>query len=62
MEITAYAFDDSDDEAAETAALIAAVEEARKDKRAVPHSEMRAWLLQIAAGNFDATPPEARLL
>jgi len=50
------------DDEAETAALFAAVEEARADRREVPHEEMRAWLLEIAAGNFDAPPPEPRLL
>jgi hypothetical protein len=51
-----------DDDAAETAALAAAVAAARADRRGVPHEEMRAWLLEIAAGNFDAPPPEPRLL
>jgi hypothetical protein len=51
-----------DDDDAETAALTAAVSEARADLRAVPHEEMRAWLLEIAAGNFAAVPPEARIL
>jgi hypothetical protein len=51
-----------DDEAAETAALVAAVAEARADPRAVPHDEMRAWLLRIAAGELDAPPPEPRHL
>jgi hypothetical protein len=53
---------DIDDGKAETAALAAAVAEARADRRAVPHDEMRAWLLEIAAGNFDAPPPQPRLL
>jgi hypothetical protein len=52
---------DLDDEAAETAALAVAVAEARADRRAVPHEEMRAWLLEIVDGNFDAPPPEPRL-
>ena len=52
---------DIDDEEAETALLAAAVAEARADPRIVPHEEMRAWLLEIAAGNFDASPPEPRL-
>lgn len=48
-----------DEEAAETAALIAAVEEARADPRPnIPHERVRAWLLRIAAGEFDAPPPE----
>ena len=49
-----------DDEAAELVALTAAVDAARADRRGVPHAEMRAWLLEIAAGNFDAPPPEPR--
>jgi hypothetical protein len=48
--------------AAETAALAAAVAAASADRRGVPHEEMRAWLLEIAAGNFDAPPLEPRLL
>ena len=52
---------DLDDDEAETAALAEAVAEARADRRAVPHAEMRAWLLEIVAGNFDAPPPEFRL-
>ena len=51
-----------DDDAAEIAALEAAVAEARDDPREIPHAEMREWLLKIAAGEFDATPPEPRLL
>jgi hypothetical protein len=53
---------DIDDDEAETAALAAAIAVARTDRRAVPHAEMRAWLLEIAAGNFDAPPPDPRLL
>lgn len=47
-----------DDDNAELAALTAAVAEARADRRAIPHSRVRAWLLEITAGNFDAPPPE----
>ncbi|MDE1147011.1 MAG: hypothetical protein PW843_10365 [Azospirillaceae bacterium] len=46
----------------ETTALAAAVAEADADLRAVPHEEMRAWLLELAAGNFAAPPPVARFL
>jgi proline racemase len=49
-----------DDNAAELVALTAAVEKARANRRGVPHEEMRAWLLKLAAGNFDAPPPKAR--
>ncbi len=52
--------DPDDDEAAECAALAAAVAESDTDPRVIPHSEMRAWLLEIAAGHFDAPPPTAR--
>jgi Fe-S-cluster formation regulator IscX/YfhJ len=53
-------FDDED--AAELAALTAAVAEADADPRVVPHAEVRSWLLELAAGNFDAPPPVARRL
>jgi len=51
-----------DDEAAELVALTAAVEKSRANKRGIPHAEMRVWLLELAAGNFDAPPPVAREL
>jgi hypothetical protein len=51
---------DIDDDEAELAALSVAVAEADSDPRAIPHSEVRAWLLEIVAGNFDAPPPVAR--
>jgi hypothetical protein len=54
-------FPDSDDEAAaERAALAAAVAESDADPRVIPHEDMRVWLLEIAAGNFDAPLPAAR--
>ena len=53
---------DLDDDAAELAALAAAVAKARANKRGVPHEEMRVWLLELAAGNFDAQPPVVREL
>ncbi|MBC7952797.1 MAG: hypothetical protein H7Z12_13390 [Rhodospirillaceae bacterium] len=62
MSEPARSLPDMDDTAAETEALVAAVAEARSDPRAVPHAEVRAWLLEVAAGDFDATPPEARRL
>ena len=49
-----------DEDAAELAALATAVAEARADSRFIPHAEVRAWLLEIAAGNFDAPPPAVR--
>lgn len=51
--------DDSDIEA-ERQLLEAAVAEAEADPRYVTHEDMRAWLLQLAKGNFDASPPELR--
>ncbi len=51
-----------DDEEDELAALAVAVGEARADPRSVPHEDMRLWLLELAAGNFDAPPPEPRSL
>lgn len=60
MSEPAHPLPDLDDDEAETAALAAAVAASDADPRVVPHSEMRAWLLEIAAGNFDAPPPVAR--
>jgi len=62
MSNTAPTVDMDDEEAAELALLKAAVEEALADPRGVPHEEVRAWLLELASGNFDAPPPVARLL
>jgi len=50
-----------DDEAeAEARALAAAIAESDADPRTVPHEEVRAWLLRLAKGEFDAPPPEPR--
>jgi hypothetical protein len=38
------------------AALTAAVKLCRASTLGVPHGETRAWLLKIAAGNFNAKP------
>lgn len=51
---------DMDDDAAELAALQAAVAQSDADPRVIPHEKMRDWLLQLAAGKFDASPPVAR--
>jgi len=45
---------------AETRALEQAVAAAETDPRRVPHEEVRAWLLRLAAGEFDAAAPEPR--
>lgn len=42
--------DPDGDEAAELAALAAAVADSDADPRVIPHDQMRAWLLEIAAG------------
>lgn len=62
MSEPARALPESDDATAEADALAVAVAEARADVRAVPHADVRAWLLEVAEGNFDAIPPEARPL
>lgn len=45
---------------AEAEALAVAIAEARADNRTVTHEDMKAWLLRLAAGEFDAPPPEPR--
>jgi hypothetical protein len=49
-----------DDSAAEAEALGNAVARARADGASVPHTEVRAWLLRVAAGDTDAAPPVPR--
>jgi Fe-S-cluster formation regulator IscX/YfhJ len=49
-----------DDTEAEAVALRA--DAPRADPRAVPHAEMREWLLRIAAGDFAAEPSIPRTL
>ena len=50
-----------DDEAeAEARALAAAIAESDADPRTAPHVEVRAWLLRLAQGEFDAPAPEPR--
>ena len=41
-------------------ALTAAIAESDADPRTVPHEKVRAWLLRLANGEFDAPPPEPR--
>ncbi len=51
---------EDDEAAAEARALATAITESDADPRTVPHEEVRAWLLRIARGEFDAPPPEPR--
>jgi len=53
-------FADDDEGEAETRALAAAIAESDADPRTVPHEEVRAWLLRLANGEFDAPPPQPR--
>jgi hypothetical protein len=46
-----------DEPEAELQALAAAVAAAEADPRRVPHEAVRAWLLRLAQGDFDAQPP-----
>jgi hypothetical protein len=60
MDDPAVPIPDIDDDDAELRAR--AVAAARADDREVPHEEMRAWLLKLAAGDLSAEPPKARKL
>ena len=51
---------EDDEDAAEAQAMAAAIAESDADPRTAPHEEVRAWLLRIANGEFDAPPPEPR--
>jgi hypothetical protein len=51
---------EDDEVAAEAEALAAAIAASDADPRTAPHEEVRAWLLRIANGEFDAPPPEPR--
>lgn len=48
---------EDDDDTAETCALATAIAESDADPRTAPHDEVRAWLLRLAQGEFDAPPP-----
>jgi hypothetical protein len=50
----------TEDDEAEVEALAAAVAASDSDPRTVPHEEVRAWLLRLAQGEFDAPPPKPR--
>ncbi len=47
-----------DDDEAEARALAASIAESDADPRTASHAAVRAWLLQLAQGDFDAPPPE----
>lgn len=49
---------EEDEAEAEARALAAAIAYSDADPRTVPHEEVRAWLLRLASGEFDAPPPE----
>lgn len=51
---------EDDETAAEAHALAAAIAESDADPRTAPHEEVRAWLLRLAQGDFEAPPPETR--
>ena len=51
---------EEDETEAEARALAAAVAESDADPRTAPHEEVRAWLLRLAQGEFDAPPPDPR--
>ena len=49
-----------DDDEAEARALAASIAESDANPRTASHKEVRAWLLRLAQGEFDAPPPEPR--
>ena len=49
-----------EDDEAEARALAASIAESDADPRTAPHAEVRAWLLRLAQGEFDAPPPAPR--
>jgi hypothetical protein len=49
---------EDEETAVETRAMAAAVAVAEADPRRVPHAEVRAWLLRLANGEFDAPAPK----
>jgi hypothetical protein len=48
----------TEDDEAEAVAPAAAIAESDAGPRGVPHEDVRAWLLRLAQGDFDAPPPE----
>ena len=49
-----------DDSETEVRSLLQAVATAEADPRRVPHEQVRAWLLLLAHGQFDALAPKPR--
>jgi hypothetical protein len=49
-----------DEDATQAEALVTAIAESDADPRNAPHEDVRAWLLRIANGEFDAPPPKSR--
>jgi hypothetical protein len=49
----------TEDDEAEGQALAAAIAASDADPRTAPHEAVRAWLLKLTKGEFDAPPPEA---
>jgi hypothetical protein len=49
-----------DEDYAEMQALAAAIAKSDADPRTAKHEEVRAWLLRLAGGEFDAPAPEPR--
>ena len=47
-----------EEDTAEAIALAKAISESDADPRAAPHEAVRAWLLRLADGEFDAPSPE----
>jgi hypothetical protein len=47
-----------EDDEAEAYALASAITDSDADPRTVPHEKVRIWLLKLANGEFDASPPE----
>ena len=47
-----------DEDEAEAQALAAAIAQSDADPRTVPHERVRAWLMRLADGEFDAPLPE----
>ena len=47
-----------EDDEAEARAQAAAIAWSDTNPRALPHEDVRAWLMRIAQGEFDAPPPE----